>query len=100
MTLLGGLGRTPQQDVGRLPNGQAGLPLWDNQKRSGGGMIRHTVVFKLKHAEGSPEEAAFLQAMAKLEVFRQVSKNNIYQFGLSMEFDNQTNYERLQQQKI
>ena len=72
-------------------------------------MIRHTVVFKLKHAEGSPEEAAFLQAMAKLEdiptvrkfeVLCQVSKNNIYQFGLSMEFDNQTNYERLQQQKI
>ena len=65
-------------------------------------MIRHTVVFKLKHAAGSPQEAAFLQAAAKLanistvkkfEVLRQVSKKNIYTFGLSMEFDNQPDYQ-------
>jgi hypothetical protein len=61
-------------------------------------MIRHTVVFKLKHPSGSPEEATFLRAISRLreipivkkfEVLRQISKKNSYQFGLSMEFDDQ-----------
>jgi hypothetical protein len=65
-------------------------------------MIRHTVVFKLGHAAGSAEEASFLQAARKLaeipavtnfECLRQVSKKNIYQFGLSMDFVNQQDYQ-------
>jgi hypothetical protein len=65
-------------------------------------MIRHTVVFRLKHATGSPEESNFLQAATKLanistvkkfECLRQVSKKNNYQFGLSMEFDDQSAYQ-------
>lgn len=57
--------------------------------------IRHTVAFRLRHAEGSPEEAAFLDAAAALagipgveafEVLREVSPKNEFRFGLSMEF--------------
>jgi hypothetical protein len=64
-------------------------------------MIRHTVVFKLEHPAGSPEEAEFLQEAKKLasiptvqkfECLRQVSPKNIYQFGLSMEFEDQAAY--------
>ncbi len=49
-------------------------------------MVRHTVVFKLKFARGSPEETEFLQAAAKLsalpgvlhfESLRQTSKKMI-----------------------
>jgi hypothetical protein len=66
-------------------------------------MIRHTVVFRLKHSPGSPEEASFLEATTKLadiptvkkfECLRQISQKNNYQFGLSMEFDDQPDYQR------
>ena len=65
-------------------------------------MIRHTVVFKLKHPAGSSPETAFLQAIRKLslipsvkkfECYRQVSKKNIYQFGVSMDFANPHDYQ-------
>jgi hypothetical protein len=65
-------------------------------------MIRHTVVFKLKHSSGSPEEAEFLRKAQELstipvvnsfECLRQVSSKNNYDFGLSMEFDSQEDYE-------
>ena len=58
-------------------------------------MIRHTVVFRLKHAKGSKEEKAFLAAadvlasipgVEKFEKLRQVSTKNGYAFGFSMEF--------------
>ena len=58
-------------------------------------MIRHTVVFKLKHAAGSQAELDFLQSarrlaaiptVTKFECLRQISKKNRYAFGLSMEF--------------
>jgi heme-degrading monooxygenase HmoA len=58
-------------------------------------MIRHTVVFRLKHAAGSAEEQGFLKAAGELaaipgveqfETLRQVSPKNPYTFGLSMEF--------------
>ena len=58
-------------------------------------MIRHTVVFSLKHPEGSAAEADFLAAIAHLsdipgvesfERLRQVSPKNGFTFGLSMEF--------------
>ena len=33
-------------------------------------MIRHTVVFRLRHARGSAAEADFLRAARELETFR------------------------------
>lgn len=64
-------------------------------------MIRHTVVFKLKHPKGSEEERQFLIAAQKLssiprvnnfECLRQVSDKNDFDFGLSMQFDNEQHY--------
>ncbi|MBG1233163.1 Dabb family protein [Aestuariivirga litoralis] len=64
-------------------------------------MIRHTAVFRLKHAAGSAEEASFLTAIKKLvaipgvekfEVLRQVSPKNEFKFGVSMEFKDQAAY--------
>lgn len=58
-------------------------------------MIRHTVVFRLKHPADSPEEADFLEAAQRLvsipgvrnfQCLRQVSPKNDFAFGLSMEF--------------
>jgi len=66
-------------------------------------MIRHTVVFRLRHAAGSPEEAAFIEAGAALgaipgverfERLREVSPKNDYAFGFSMEFADEAAYER------
>jgi quinol monooxygenase YgiN len=65
-------------------------------------MIRHTVVFRLKHAAHSVEEVEFLAAARKLaeipgverlEALRQVSTKNDYTFGLSMEFADQAAYD-------
>jgi len=65
-------------------------------------MIRHTVVFKLKYPGNSKEEKDFLDAAKKLsaiegvknfECLRQVSKKNNFDFGLSMEFDDQASYD-------
>jgi hypothetical protein len=65
-------------------------------------MIRHTVVFTLKHPQGSAEEARFLEdalVLAKIptvrnfERLRQVSAKNGFKFGFSMEFDTQAAYD-------
>ena len=65
-------------------------------------MIRHTVVFTLKHAEGSAAEKKFLAdadvlkkipGVQKFEKLRQVSKKNGYAFGFSMEFDDAAAYQ-------
>ncbi len=65
-------------------------------------MIRHTVVFKLKHAAGSEMELDFLRAAQKLavipsinnfECLRQVSEKNDFDFGLSMEFTSKEGYQ-------
>ena len=65
-------------------------------------MIRHTVVFTLKHAPGSAGEKAFLDAaliledipgVQKFERLRQVSPKADYAFGFSMEFANQAAYD-------
>jgi len=65
-------------------------------------MIRHTVVFQLRHAAGSAAEAAFLESadilaaipgVQMFEKLRQVSPKNDYTFGFSMEFDNQAAYD-------
>lgn len=64
-------------------------------------MIRHTAVFRLKHAAGSAAESAFLAALAKLksipgvqkfEILRQVSPKSEFAFGVSMEFADQPAY--------
>jgi heme-degrading monooxygenase HmoA len=61
-------------------------------------MIRHTVVFRLKHPTGSAAEAEFLAAgmalanipgVERFEQLRQVSRKNEYSFGFSMEFADQ-----------
>lgn len=65
-------------------------------------MIRHTVVFVLKHAHGSLQEKAFLRdamvlteipGVEKFEQLRQVSPKNDYEFGFSMEFADQSAYD-------
>ena len=65
-------------------------------------MIRHTVAFRLRHAAGSPEERAFLEAalvladipgVERLEQFRQVSAKNDFTLGFSMEFADQGAYD-------
>ena len=64
-------------------------------------MIRHTVVFTLKHPEGSLSEQSFLRdakmlatipGVEKFEQLRQVSSKNDYRFGFSMEFADQAAY--------
>lgn len=65
-------------------------------------MIRHTVVFNLKHGKGSAEEQKFLEAalvltqipgVDRFERLRQVSRKNNYSFGFSMEFADQAAYD-------
>ena len=65
-------------------------------------MIRHTVVFRLKHKMGSQEEADFLAEAQKLsripgvgnfEALRQIGRKNDYTYGLSMEFADEAAYE-------
>ncbi len=65
-------------------------------------MIRHTVVFSLKHAAGSAEEKAFLDAalilaaipgVQKFERLRQTSPKADFDFGFSMEFADQAAYD-------
>ena len=64
-------------------------------------MIRHTVVFRLKHVAGSAAEAKFLAdamvlaaipGVMAFERLRQVSPKNDYQFGFSMEFTDKAAY--------
>jgi len=66
------------------------------------GRIRHTVVFALAHAKGSPAESDFLTAAARLaavpgveefELLRETSPKNGYRFGISMEFADASAYE-------
>jgi hypothetical protein len=65
-------------------------------------MIRHTVVFSLKHSQGSAEEKKFLEdalilasipTVRNFERLKQVSRKNGYKFGFSMEFDDQAAYD-------
>ena len=64
-------------------------------------MIRHTVVFRLKHGKASPEEKAFLSTadvlaaipgVQKFEKLRQVNPKNFFAFGFSMEFADDAAY--------
>lgn len=65
-------------------------------------MIRHTVVFRLKHERHSDAEKDFLQAakalaaipgVQKFEQLRQVSPKNDFTFGFSMEFRDRAAYD-------
>lgn len=65
-------------------------------------MIRHTVVFRLKHPKGSEAETSFLtdaRALAAIpgveafEQLRQVSPKNDYDYGFSMEFAGEPAYQ-------
>lgn len=64
-------------------------------------MIQHTVAFTLKHAAGSPEEAAFLRdakmlaaipGVENFEQLRQVSPKTDFAFGFAMRFADATAY--------
>jgi hypothetical protein len=64
-------------------------------------MIRHTVVFRLKHPKESAGEKKFLAdarmlatipGVEKFEQLREVSPKNDYHFGFSMEFADQRAY--------
>ena len=67
------------------------------------GWILHSVIFSLKHEKGSEEERRFLAdgehiltsipVVKAFQVYRQVSAKNDYDFGFSMEFDSQEEYE-------
>ncbi|WP_028060866.1 Dabb family protein [Candidatus Solirubrobacter pratensis] len=65
------------------------------------GRVRHSVVFRLRHDEGSEAEADFLRANAALasipgveafELMREVSPKNEYRFALTMEFADRDAY--------
>jgi Stress responsive A/B Barrel Domain len=65
-------------------------------------MIRHTVIFRLKHAPNSAAERAFLDdamvldripGVRNFERLKQVSPKNDYRFGFSMEFADQAAYD-------
>lgn len=65
-------------------------------------MIEHTVTFLLKHAPGSPEEQAFLDAAFALAdipgvrdfaIRRQTNPKNKHSFGITMCFDSEADYQ-------
>jgi Stress responsive A/B Barrel Domain len=65
-------------------------------------MIRHTVVFRLKHPSGSAAEKKFLDdslalgdlpTVKNFERLKQVSSKNTFTHGFSMEFDGQPAYD-------
>ncbi|NBD27516.1 Dabb family protein [Paenibacillus glycinis] len=65
--------------------------------------IQHMVIFNLKHEAGSEAAEKFLQdgkraltsipVVKNFSVFKQVSPKNDYDYGFSMIFDNQADYE-------
>ncbi len=65
-------------------------------------MIRHSVILKLKNTVSEAEKEAFFEAVDTLadipdvrrfEVLNQISPKNRFEYGISMEFDNQTQYD-------
>lgn len=66
-------------------------------------MVRHSVIFKLKHAADSSERQGFFIAANKLanipgvqkfECLKQTSKKNKFEYGISMEFASNELYEK------
>lgn len=65
-------------------------------------MIRHSVILKLKSDINSADKQAFFDAVDKLaqipdvqkfEVLKQISSKNKFEYGISMEFDTQEQYD-------
>ncbi len=65
-------------------------------------MIRHSVIFKLKEAINADQKQAFfdavdqltfIQDVQKFEVLKQISPKNKFEYGISMEFDTQEQYD-------
>lgn len=65
-------------------------------------MIRHSVILKLKNTTSFEEKQAFFEAVdtladipnvQKFEVLNQTSAKNKFEYGISMEFDNQEKYD-------
>ncbi|MGJ8692122.1 MAG: Dabb family protein [Thalassotalea sp.] len=65
-------------------------------------MILHTVAFKLKHQQNSVDEAKFITRAKQLaditsvnnfQVLKQISSKNSFDFALSMEFNNNDDYQ-------
>lgn len=65
-------------------------------------MIRHSVILKLNDSIHPDEKQAFFDAVGKLssipnvqkfEVLKQISPKNKFEYGISMEFDNQEQYD-------
>lgn len=65
-------------------------------------MIRHSVILKLKTDISSVDKQAFFEAVDKLavipdvqkfEVLKQISPKNKFEYGISMEFDTQEQYD-------
>jgi hypothetical protein len=65
-------------------------------------MIRHSVILKLKSDINSEDRQAFFEAVNKLtiipniqkfEILKQISSKNKFEYGISMEFDTQEQYD-------
>jgi hypothetical protein len=65
-------------------------------------MIRHSVILKLKENISHESKKAFFEAVVKLreipdvkkfEVLNQISPKNKFEYGISMEFENQERYD-------
>ncbi|OYU94138.1 MAG: stress responsive alpha-beta barrel domain-containing protein [Bacteroidetes bacterium B1(2017)] len=65
-------------------------------------MIRHSVILKLKETISHESKKAFFDAVDKLkvipdvktfEVLKQISPKNKFEYGISMEFENQEQYD-------
>lgn len=65
-------------------------------------MIRHSVILKLKDQISASHKQAFFDAVDKLalipnvqkfEVLKQISPKNKFEYGISMEFETQEQYD-------
>lgn len=65
-------------------------------------MIRHSVILILKPELDNNQKIAFFEAVntlktilgvQKFEVLKQISSKNKFEYGISMEFDTQTDYD-------
>lgn len=65
-------------------------------------MLRHSVILKLKSDISTEEKQAFFEAVdalatlpnvQKFEVLKQISPKNKFEYGISMEFDSQEEYD-------
>lgn len=65
-------------------------------------MLRHSVILKLKPSLTSDEKQAFFKAVdslatlpnvQKFEVLKQISPKNNFEYGISMEFETQEQYD-------